>query len=306
MKSSKSGCVATRSARRRPDPPSSPRNPTPPPQPRAPSVSCFTDNALRDASEAKPPRGEAASAANVFASSAPPENASFGLGIQSTPRITDRLARCVLCSRWNSSSSRIKRNSLLGWPSSSSYTMSSSSRRQRGGRTRAHVTASVETSDASRTASRWDRSRRRRSSRSASSRFIAASFLASSSPRARASSSSSSIVRALSSRTDPMPVAAPWRRDRASNASMRLRAASFSPGVSARSAASDSRVCAFSPMDTSHRRTTATSARERLRFRLSAFVAVAFSASFRAFSATGSTVFRLLVMAFFESTPSFF
>mmetsp|Transcript_5006 Transcript_5006/g.21289 ORF Transcript_5006/g.21289 Transcript_5006/m.21289 type:complete len:204 (+) Transcript_5006:2646-3257(+) len=176
--------------------------------------------------------------------------------------------------------------------------MSSSSRFQRGGRTRAHVMASVETSDSSITVSRSDRSRRRRSSRSESSRFIAASFFSSefewSRARCKASSSSSSIVRALSLRTEPMPVTAPptRRRDRASNASMRLRAASLWPGVSARSAARDSRVCDVSPMDTSHRRTTATSAREWLSLFRSSFVASAFSASLRAFSATGSTKTR--------------
>ena len=179
MKSSKNGCVAIRSAKSLAEPPSSPKNPKPPPHPRSLSDSCFSENAFLDASETKPPRGEDASAAKRASSSSPPENASFGLGTFNTERITRKFARCVFCSRWNSSSSRRKRTSLLGCPSSSSYTMSSSSRFQRGGRTRAHVMASVETSDSSITVSRSDRSRRRRSSRSESSRFIAASFFSS-------------------------------------------------------------------------------------------------------------------------------
>ena len=112
-----------------------------------------------------------------------------------------------------------------------------------------------------------------RATRSAISARVDATFSAAAASRnARAfssasSSASSSSITAFSLRTDPMPFILAPRRGNWLNASRRRRAASFSPGVRSFSTAIDAASCFSSPIATSHRRTTATSAVARISIR---------------------------------------
>mmetsp|Transcript_6366 Transcript_6366/g.21320 ORF Transcript_6366/g.21320 Transcript_6366/m.21320 type:complete len:271 (-) Transcript_6366:2599-3411(-) len=145
--------------------------------------------------------------------------------------------------------------------------MSKSARFHRGGRTRCHVTCSlrhlfwsITTTDSSRRFWRF-------AIRSEISAFISASF-SSSGLTTWCSCSVSFNETSCSFSTLPIPLKARPGRFFVvlSNASSRLRAASLAPADRAFSVCNDSRVCVVSPIDTSHRRTTATSALEWLIF----------------------------------------